>query len=340
MSIIINANTKNIIAPTNASNGESRSGGRKSFNAGDLNIGSDINSQIELRKKNAQKKAMKLIKDAWDKDKKSADNLEKKISQREANNQEIYELEERKKDIEGFYNDLKDYYGVEPDSDEQKDLELLLKYQNNKLGVLSEEFSDEEINRLKELENGKLTEYQKKALELNSASIEFSEKIDENKLKNAVLKEDIYDARMAELKNRNMQKADAAAEEILDAASKDIVGLLVQDTKDKIDEKAEEEKEKAEKLAEEKEEQQEKIDAAKEYKSEQEAVVEKAREEKKEQEELLEDAIKAESLNTNTSTSEISESKVDMAIRNIDKLIKDNKLVNDDIKGIEIDFNF
>lgn len=152
--------------------------------------------------------------------------------------------------------------------------------------------------------------------------------------------EEIKDDTLAELQSQNMQKADEAADEIMEAASKDIIGLLIQDVKEKVDEKAEEEKEKAEKLAEEKEEKQEELDAAKEKKTEQEIAVEKAREEKREQEELLDNIMEAETLETDASNVNIPESNVEMAIRNIDKLMKKNNLINEDIKGIEIDLDF
>ena len=36
---------------------------------------------------------------------------------------------------------LRETYGISKDSQEQKDLELLEKYQNNKLGIFSDDFS-------------------------------------------------------------------------------------------------------------------------------------------------------------------------------------------------------
>ena len=48
-------------------------------------------------------------------------------------------------------------YGVDKDSQEQKDLELLEKYQNNRYGSAEDTFSKEELERLKELQNTPLT---------------------------------------------------------------------------------------------------------------------------------------------------------------------------------------
>ena len=59
-----------------------------------------------------------------------------------------------------------------------------------------------------------------------------------------------------------------------------------------------------------------------------------------EQEKLLDNAIEAEAINANTAVVNIPESKVELAIRNIDKQLKNNNLVvNEDIKGIEIDLS-
>ena len=59
-----------------------------------------------------------------------------------------------------------------------------------------------------------------------------------------------------------MLKAGEAADSILEASDKEILGMMIQEGKDSIDEKQEEEK--AEEASEKREEQQERIDEAKE----------------------------------------------------------------------------
>ena len=340
MAFTFNINSNNINGTIIQTNKKAGEGSKKTIHANGLNPGSDLDTQIAFRKKRAQKQAFKIIGDAWDKDKKSDEKLANKVTKKENNQQDISDLKDKIKDIGKFKEDLMEFYGIDPDSEEQKDLELLEKYQNNKLGVLFNEFSDEEINRLKELEKTELTEYQKKSLAFSNDEIDLKKQIEDLERQNVVLSEEIKEDILAELKNQNMQKADEAADEIMSAASKDIVGMIIQDGKDKVDKKAEEEKEKTKKLAEEKEEEQEKLEAVKERKTEQEIAVLRAREEKREQEKLLDNAIEAEALNTNTAKEGIPESNVEMAIRNIDKLMKNNNLLNEDIKGIEIDLDF
>lgn len=336
----ISINSNNLNENIIQTNNKIGTGSKKTISAKGLKQVSSLDAQIAYRKKRAQKQAFKIIGDAWEKDKKADERLSKKITKRESNQQDIFELRDKIKDVDKFKEDLMEFYGIDPDSEEQKDLELLEKYQNNKLGVFFNQFSDEEIKRLKELEKSELTEYQKRSLSFINDKIELGKQMEDLERQNVVLDEDIRDDKLAELKNKNMQKANEAADEIMSAASKDIIGMIIQDGKDKVDRTAEEEKEKAEKLEEEKQEEQEKLEAAKERRTEQEIAIERAREEKREQEKLLDNAIEAEVLNTNTAKAGIPESNVEMAIRNIDKLMKNNNLINEDIKGIEIDLDF
>lgn len=97
---------------------------RNSIYAGDLGLGKDT---ITLRKQQAQKKALKLIQDAWTGDRKVAQSItdiKAKADELQADieaNQEIINQGELQKEA------LREQYGVEADSQEQKDLELLEK---------------------------------------------------------------------------------------------------------------------------------------------------------------------------------------------------------------------
>lgn len=340
MTVTFHVNSNNVNGTIIQTNKKTGAGSKKTIRANGLNPGSGLDGQMAFRKNRAQRQAIKMIRDAWDKDKEADEKLANKITKKENNQQDIFDLRDKIKDIGKFKEDLMEFYGIDPDSEEQKDLALLEKYQNNKLGVLFDEFSDKEIKRLQELEKAELTEYQKKSLAFSNDEIDLKKQMEDLERQNVVLAEEIKEDTLAALKNQNMQKANEAADEIMAAASKDIIGMIIQDGKDKVDKKAEEEKEKSEKLAEEKEAEQDKLAAAKERKTEQEIAVERAREEKREQEKLLDNATEAEVLNTNAAKVNIPESNVEMAIRNIDKLMKNNNLMNEDIKGIEIDLDF
>ena len=163
-------------------------------------------------------------------------------------------------------------YNVSPDSQEQKDLELLEKYQDYKNGAAFEPFSKEEISRLKELQNEDRTEYQKRVLKLNDSKGKCS--IEAEKLKNQIrgLTEAVFDTKSEQEKSQDMLKADNAADTIIDATEDEIVGALIKEGMENIDEQHEEEKEKAEEAAEEKKENEEHLEKQREERKEQQEV--------------------------------------------------------------------
>lgn len=283
-------------------------------------------SVVDHRKKVAGQQAMKLISDAWAKDNKRMDSIDKL---RDLKSQKVDELREKgdtMKCIAMQRDSLMKEYGVDEDSEEMKELELLKKYQNNRMGILTGDFTDEEIEKLKSLQGTSRTEFQSRYLELNDAYNQYERDYDDlmDDLKvltgNIAMQKNDLDA------SQDMLNAQNAAEDILDAASKEAMGLIMQEAKDNIDKTAEEEKEKAEEVKEKKEELQEKIDAAKER--------------REEQEKIIEDSVEAAKLDKSINIETKDVSSVAEAQKSINKILKDNNLISDDIKGIEIDLGF
>lgn len=284
------------------------------------------NSMIEQRKKMAGKQAMKLISDAFGRDIKSQESIDKL---RELKSQKLDELRDKNKsmaEIDEQKAALMKEYGITEDSDEMKELELLKKYQNNRMGILTGEFSDEEIEKLKSLQGTSRSEFQAKYLELNDAYNQYQKDAGEIEDDLKVLTANINIQKNDLNASQDMEKAQDAAESIMDAASKEALGLMMQEAKDNIDKTAEEEKEKAEKIKEEKEEFQEKID--------------KSKERNEEQKKIIEESAEASKLDQNISVKTQDTSAVAEAQKSIDKILKDNNLISDDIKGIEIDLGF
>lgn len=308
--------------------------------AGDLPLHKD---SITLRRQQAQKKAMKLVQDAWDTDRKTdqsiaeyeglADEKKKEIL---LNRDKIYECRERKEN-------LREGYGVEKDSQEQKDLELLERryYPNN--GEFADfDFTEEERKRLKELESEPLTEYQQRCLEIDGEEQIF--KIREGKAESALVAYNgaIRSIKQERLKSHEMTDAQNNAKKVMEEAGKDIQGMLWEEAKDQVDETYEEQREEAKETAEEKEEQEEKIELRKEQKELMEARIEAAREDSNEAEaaqkrqerdareeaELLGDMADA-GLNVAGANDTVKAEIKDM----LNKL----KLIEADIKGIEVD---
>lgn len=110
------------------------------------------------------------------------------------------------------------------------------------------------------------------------------------------------------LKSSPMVKAQKEAGEIVEAAGDEIIGMLVQEAKDHIDEEKEEREEKAEKIAEKKEEEEKRLEKSEEKNEEAEAITEMIRQSA-----------------SNDTQKEIEEL--------LDKL----KLIEEDIKGAAVD---
>ena len=274
----------------------------------------------------AQKQAMKLIRDAWDSDNKAVSQRDQMAQQKEEKLKEVRACDEELKQVRESKEIARQSYGVDSDSQEQKDLELLEKYQDYQKGVQTDDFSKEEIDRLKELQNTPLTDYQTKALQLNAQKDAILDRKDRAQRKVTALTEAAADARLDQLKSQDMQKAQDAADELLDASDKDAFGMLIQDAVDHIDEKQEEEKEKAEEAQEKRDEQQEKIDEKKE--------------EKQQQEKMIEGSVEADRLEADVTVDQTGTSKLEEAQQHIQTILKKNNLVNEDLKGIKIDLNF
>ena len=292
--------------------------------AGDLQFAQSTNNAVNDKKQSAQKQAMKLIRDAWDSDNKAVSQRDQMAQQKEEKLKEVRACDEELKQVRESKEIARQSYGV--DSDSQKDLELLEKYQDYQKGVQTDDFSKEEIDRLKELQNTPLTDYQTRALQLNAQRDVILNKKDRAQRNVTSLTEAAADAKLDQLKSQDMQKAQDAADELLDASDKDAFGMLIQDAVDHIDEKQEEEKEKAEEAQEKRDEQQEKIDEKKE--------------EKQQQEKMIEGSVEADRLEADVTVDQTGTSKLEEAQQHIQTILKKNNLVNEDLKGIKIDLNF
>lgn len=299
---------------------------RKTINVSELNLKPYNDNQIDAKRLRARKQAMKLISDAW----KSSDMRDKNIEDMKLDKlnklDEITELKNKVSDLENEKEAYRAHYGVDMDSQEQKDLELLEKYQNNRYGSAEDTFSKEELDRLKELQNTPLTEYQEKVLKLNASQIHFKDEIGQKELKIACTTASIALAEIDRDKSQEMLKAQDSADQIIGAVEGEVKNLLVNEGKDNIDDKVEENKEKADEAEKKQEEQQEKID--------------EKRKERKEQEEIIEGQAEADKLEMNANIRSNDVDHVTEAQKQIVRIMKDNKMLNEDIKGIDIDLNF
>lgn len=120
----------------------------------------------------------------------------------------------------------------------------------------------------------------------------------------------LYSMKNERLKSSPMEKAAAAAEDIMEAASKEVLGMLMEEAKDHIDEEQEKREEQAEKIAEEKEKKEEQLEKSKEDREELEEVTEAIR--------------------------EVSADSADVE-KKLNEILEKMKLLKEDLKGAKVD---
>ena len=219
---------------------------------------------IEQKKALAKKQAYKIVKDALANELKMDSTVQEVKDHADRLREDLEKAQNEIGRIEKEKEAWREECGVDADSQEQKDLELLEKREAYGRGDLSKALTKEEEKRLAEIDKQGYTEYQKRALALEKHKTPYED---------IVNKAEIRGTRLARLKKDLIRKAQNEAEDALAAASEEVIGMLVDEAKEHMDEKSEELQEKAEERAEEKEQQQEKIDAAKEEKAQTETMV-------------------------------------------------------------------
>lgn len=295
--------------------GQHKKEDRKDFFAGNLNQDLFENKLLE-KKKEAREKAMKVVGEAFDADKQMDDELQERRNKIAALEEENQKLQEQINEINDSQNALMEKYGITKDSQEQKNLELLRKKDKWMMGQ-GEALSKEELERVSKLESEGLTEYQKRQREWDAEKKHFQEDMDKNNEEIFVENAIIRGTKLERLKSDPMVKAQKEAKEILDDASKEIINMVMEETKDTLDEKSKEEQEKAEKLEEKQE--------------EKEAFIEKQKEKRDETEELLETMPMEEIIHMGQLKDEIKQE--------VQKIVSEMKLVAEDIKGAVVDKN-
>ena len=316
----ININTYSI--ENSKQNGKPQKSGQiKSLNIGNLTA-NNTKTAIDKKRELVKKQAMKIIGDAWNQDNKASDSINDMYDKKSQSLEKLNDIKSKLKDIDNKKESLRLEYGIDADSKEQKDLELLEKYQNNMNGAAHDDFTEEEINRLKELQNEPRTEYQKKALMLNASKKGIY--LETKKIENEIIgmTESISMAEIELNKSQDMLKATESANGIIEASEDEILGMLIKEGMDNIEEKMEEELEKAKEAAEKKAEEEEKI------------------EERKEQKEFLEKQEEVEKLEHKITTNRQSDTNVAKAQNEIRRILEENNMINEDLKGIDIDLNF
>lgn len=300
MAININVNNTNFGINGTFCPGMNEQGSRKTFFTGNMN---NQNNPIAEKRMEAQKKAMKVVGDAWDTDKA----IDKSIEERRTHYQEMLAL---KNEAQSQINDI-----------------------NNQIDALKEEYGITDD-----------MEYKDWPAEFKQAYSALKEPMDElNKQihdADTAMKDDVADIRaitIERLKSNPMLDAQKTADAIHAATDEEIIGMVMQEAKDNIEEKMEEAQEKAEEDAEKKEIEEEKLEDIKEMKAMQEAMIARtkeavdkaeARHEENNAPDIpLEDLMKLAQVNTETG-------KAQKALKDIKNSMS---LLEADLTGIEVD---
>ncbi len=272
---------------------------RNSIFAGDLNIKND---PIMARKNQLQKQAMKVLMDQFEKDGETDLLIKNAERALETYKEEATIANAGKMEARSAKDAIMKECGMTEDSQEHKDLELMRKVRNGMSGKGS--VSLEELEQFSKL--GSPTDYQERMLAYDSVEELFQDELD--RITKGIQEESssIRGLKQSILKQHGMNDATVAKEGMLADMAREISGMLFDEAKDKIQEEWDELVEKAKEAAEKKAE-------------------EAKLKEHKEQHEVIQE-------NVQNVVEQVSDSKIEM-----DKMLREAKLLDEDLKGIVVD---
>jgi len=277
---------------------------------------------IAERKAQAFEKARKIVSDAFKGEQRIDAELQElrdlSAGLTEDNKEKLDQISQNKTKME----QLQQTYGVSADSQEQKDLEILMK-KNDSYYDPSVRLTEEEEKRYDEIMAGGQTEYQSRMMERYTENNRLQKEMQENLAAIHANGSALRFIKGERLKSSPILKAENAAEKVLEAESDAVKAELLGDAVDHVQEQMQDKAEEAEKLAEQKAEREEQIEKAQEKAEEQKLQVEQLRDEAKEKVEQMkpEDIVKIQT----------------QIQAEIDKVLEELKLLTEDLKGNSID---
>lgn len=299
---------------------------KKTVFAGDMKGGFD---PISHRKEQLKKQAMKVVTDQFEKDGATDTKLREDRDRIAELKETASEANRQAQETAGRQDEITEAYGVKPDSQEARDLELIRRARRAMKG--EEDLTPEEWEQVAGM--GEPTEYQRRMLELDEVRERYQDTVDSSNEEIAQLSEGITDTKLAMVKQHGMADALKQKDGMMEAASKEVMGMLMDEAKDKFDEKWEEmvehAKEKAEKEAEEEE---KKAERQQQEKQQEEALWEASGQGVPETAPASAPAAvpqQAEMLDMATKQEKVQQE--------VEKLMQDAALLPEDVKGIAVD---
>ena len=235
------------------------SGNGLTINGSQLNLGEDL---VEEKRKKARSMAMELMLDAYNHDKEIDDTIAESSAHAKSLLAENQESRSMIKDIRKEKENTNEIYGVSEGSEAAEDLEILRKGRDS-MGNPQAVLTEDEYARYKELYANGLSDYHSRMLQLDADEKVYVDKIRDNKI--AAARDYAFNRNMGieRLKTHEMYDAKKQGEQIIDAASKEIISNVVQDAVDNIDEDMDNKKEEALEKKQEKQEMEKRIEKAK-----------------------------------------------------------------------------
>lgn len=327
-----------------------QNGKRSSIYSGNLKLAMD---PLTKRKKLAQEQAMKVVKDVFDADQKFDQTMQDSQSYIERLKQENHEYHKKLEAMPGRMAELQESYGIEADSQEQKDLELLQKGRDASQPWNQISLTEEEKERIAEIQKQGITDYQRDALALNSEKELYQTYIERNNLLIEATGDALASMKLEQLKEHPMVDAMGKMDEIMESVHKNTAFELMGEGVDHIQEEQEEKAEEAEKQAEKQEEQEEKIEAQEEKKEEKEEFIEETKENNEEKEDIVEAVqentqdsielaakVKANDRSAKDMNMLMEESQDGGSIqKKLAKIMDKLKVLEEDLKGIGVDIS-
>ena len=284
--------------------------------AGNLTENLTLRDRIQKTKEEAQERALKIISDAWDGDKQIEESIGESSEHIEEYQSEYQQARGKAKEITEERERLRESSHIEADSEEQRDLELLEKARvAEKHPWAGTELTDAERERLAVIGEKGLTQYQAQQLELSDMEWRYRESAHRAEAGIQGENASIRGIREERRKHHPITDAKRNAEKVLEAARDQIIGMVVEESREHLDE----EQEKREEVSE----------AIQEKREEQEEILEKREEREAEFEELIEELPVEEALDLENVQDEIRQE--------IENMMSRMGLTAEELKGAKVD---
>lgn len=338
----VNNNNGLFVTNANAARNSQKSqnaGNGKSIFAGNFNMQENT---IELKRKLAQKRAMKIVSDTFATDQEIDNNVDGLRAQQEQLKKEALEDKKVVKEVQNQRKQLMKDYNITEDSEEYKDLELLRKERDANNPLSGIELTDNEKEKLAAIHENGLTNYQKDMLELDDREELYKQRASQKEAASKAISGAISDIQIERLKHHEMVDSSKEADKIMEQANKELIGSLYDEAKDHIDEKMEEIQEKAEEKAEKEKEEEKKKAERKKDQLELEKQIEAAKQSAEQVQEpitspvITRDVSDVQYIVAKSPDNDVSEPKIN---RELAKILDELKLLEEDIKGAAVDTN-